>query len=204
MGFFSDLTGSSAKKAIKKSSKQAKADLGAGYTEGNQYYNQAADLFKPYADQGTQANQIYNQAIGLGTPEEQTAAQQRYFSDPAMAAVLGQQTNALLRKYNAGGSGTGGGRLALAGTRVGLENYGGWLNRLQGAGQQGLSATGSEAGIRADQGSLRYGYGATLAGNDINTGNALASASQIGINNLLGIVGAGAKLYGAANGVPVK
>jgi endosialidase-like protein len=189
VGFFGSLTGSDQKKDLKKGKKASDAALKAGYEGGNQFFGQAADLYNPYVSQGTQANTLYGQALGLGTPEEQVASQQRFFQDPAMQAVLGQQSNALLRKFNAGGSGTGGGKLALAGTRVGLENYNNYLNRLQGMGTQGLQATGAQAGVRQDQGNLRYGYGASLAGQETNFSNAMAANRTAGVNNLLNAAG---------------
>jgi hypothetical protein len=196
VGFFGSFFGSDQKKDLKKGKKASDAALKSGYEEGNQYFGQAADLYNPYVSQGTQANTLYGQALGLGTPEEQTAASQRYFQDPAMQAVLGQQSNALLRKFNAGGSGTGGGRLGLAGARVGIEQYGNWLNRLQGQGTQGLQATGAQAGVRQDQGNLRYGYGASLAGQETNFANAMAANRSTGINNLLNTIGTVGKAAG--------
>lgn len=129
---------------------------------------------------------MYGHAIGLGTDEQRTAAQSRYFSDPAMSAILGQSSNRLLRQLNARGN-TYGGKAALAGARVGLENYEGWLNRLMGQGQQGGQYAGQQAAIRSGQGDLRYGFGATKAGQEINYGNARAENRNTGINNLLNI-----------------
>jgi hypothetical protein len=101
----------------------------------------------------------------------------------------------LLRKYTSPGSGTGGGRLALAGARVGVENYGGWLNRLQGVGQQGAQTATQQSNIRLGQGDLAWGYGATRAGQETSYGNARAQAQSLGVNNLLNLGGTIAKAY---------
>jgi hypothetical protein len=171
--------------------------LQAGYDEAQPYYDEAFDLFTPYAEQGQQANQLYGHAIGLGTDEEREAAQSRFFSDPAMQSILGDQSNALLRQLNARGN-TYGGKAALAGARVGRENYEGWLNRLMGQGQQGGQYAGQQASIRSGQGDLRYGFGATKAGQEINYGNARAENRNTGINNLLNVAGTAAKGVEAA------
>lgn len=113
-------------------------------------------------------------------------------------AQLGQESNKLLRNLNARGSGPG--VQALAANRVATENYSGWLNRLQGVGQQGLQATGAQAGVRGAQSDLNWGYGASRAGQETNYGNARAAAQGIGWNNLLGAIGAGAKAYSAFSG----
>src|SRR5690606_18835459 len=139
-----DLTGASARKDLRRSKAASDRELQAGYDEAQPFYNEAFDLFTPYAEQGAEANKLYGHAIGLGTDEERSAAQGRYFSDPAMSAVLGQESNRLLRQLNARGN-TYGGKAALAGARVGLENYEGWLNRLSGQGQQGGQYAGQQA-----------------------------------------------------------
>ncbi len=204
MGFLSSFFGGDQRKDIRNASKQANAYLDEGYGSAQGYNEQAYNELEPWATEGLAANRTYQQAIGLGTPEERATAQARYFDDPAMQDVLGQQTNALLRKFNASGSGTGGGRLALAGARVGLENYGGWLNRLQGLGAQGGQYATGQAGIRQGQADTAWGYGATKAGNAINTGNAVAGTRNVGINNLLGAVGTAAKAYTAFSDVRLK
>jgi hypothetical protein len=90
-----------------------------------------------------------------------------------------------------------GGAAALAGQRVLLHNYGNWMDRYRDQGSQGFQAAGAQAGIQTQQGDNAYGYGATKAGNQINYGNAMASARGIGVNNLLGAVGAGIGGYNA-------
>lgn len=199
MGFLSDLFGGSARKDLRRSKAASDAALDSGYADASGMYDQAGAMYDPYAQRGEQGSATYSQAIGLGTPEEQAAAQQRYFNDPAMQQVLGQQSNALLRRYNSQGSGTGGGRLALAGTRVGLENYGGWLDRVKGVGDQGLAATGAKSNVLLGKGDMRFGLGATKAGSEINFGNAMSQSRSTGINNLLNIAGTAAKVYAASD-----
>lgn len=197
MGFLQDLTGASARKDLRNAKKKSDAELQAGYDESQPFYEQAYGEYEPYATSGGEANRLYSAAIGLGSDEERAAAQERYFSDPAMAAVLDQSSNRLLRQLNARGN-TYGGKAALAGARVGLENYSGWLDRLMGQGNQGLTVANARAGIRSGQGDLRYGFGATKAGQEINYGNARAENRNTGINNLLNIAGTATKAIGTA------
>jgi hypothetical protein len=200
LGFFSDFFGGSARKDLRNAKAASDKELDAGYDEAQPFYNEAFDLFTPYAEQGQQANEMYGHAIGLGTDEQRSAAQGRYFSDPAMSAILDQSSNRLLRQLNARGN-TYGGKAALAGARVGLEGYEGWLNRLSGQGQQGGQYAGQQAAIRTGQGDLRYGYGATKAGQETSFGNAMAESRSMGINNLLNLAGSAAK---AAAAIPAS
>lgn len=197
MGLFDNLTGGASRRDIKKSRDKAAGYVQSGYDEAQPRYEEAYQLFEPYAESGQQANERYNQLLGLGTPEERDAAQQTYLDDPAFQGMLGLESNRLLKQLNARGQ-TYGGTAALAGARVGLEGYGNYLNRLQGQGQQGFNASTNQANIRTGQGDMRYGLGTTLAANEINAGNAIAGTRSTGINNLLGAVGTVSEAAGNA------
>lgn len=186
--------GGSARKDLRRSKAASDAALKEGYTGANANLNQAYDLYTPYAESGQQGSSLYNQAIGIGTPEQRTAAQGIYLNDPMQQAQLGQSSNALLRNLNARGAGPG--VQALGASRVSAENYGNWLNRLQGVGQQGLAATGAQAGVRGSQAELNYGYGATRAGQETSFGNAMGASRNILTNNLLNAAGTAAKFFG--------
>ena len=203
MGFFGSLFGGDQRKDLKRAKKKSDAALQSGYDEAQPFYDEAVGMFEPYAQSGQQANERYNQLLGLGTPEERDAAQAIYQSDPAFQGMLGLESNRLLKQLNARGQ-TYGGTAALAGARVGLEGYGNYLNRLQGQGAQGLGATGAQSAIRAGQGDLRYGFGATQAGQETSFGNAMAESRNTGINNLLNIAGTGAKAAAAFSDIRVK
>jgi hypothetical protein len=198
VGFFGSLFGGDQRKDLKRAKAKSDAALQSGYDEAQPFYDEAVGMFEPYAQSGQQANERYNQLLGLGTTEERDAAQQVYQSDPAFQGMLGLESNRLLKQLNARGK-TYGGTAALAGARVGLEGYNGYLNRLQGQGAQGLGATGAQSAIRAGQGDLRYGLGATQAGQDTSFGNAMAESRNTGINNLLSIAGTAAKAYAASD-----
>jgi len=184
VGFFSNLTGGDSRRDVRRSKAEAERLMTEGYEGAQPFYEQAYGEFAPYAEGGGAAQTRYNQLLGLGTADERAAGQQTYLDDPMFSSMLGQQSNALLRQLNARGS-TYGGKAALAGARVGIENYNQYLNRLQGQGQQGMQAANARAGIRSGQGDMLYGFKSSLAGNEINAGNAIAGTRNTGINNLL-------------------
>lgn len=179
---------------MRRSKAASDAALASGYEKAGTRLDQAYDQYQPYAEGGLQGYNTYNQAIGLGTPEQQTAAQGLYLNDPMQQAQLEQGSNALLRNINARGGGMG--VKSLGASRVATEQYGNWLNRLQGVGQQGLQTAGAQAGVRGSQAELDYGYGSTRAGQETNFGNAMSASRNIGINNLLNVAGTAAKFFG--------
>lgn len=203
MSFWSDFTGNSARDDLTIAKGKADKALREGYNTANTRYDQAYGEYAPYADVGAQGmadNDVYRQAIGLGTAEQQTAAQDRYFNDPALERAMQPQFNAMQRYLNARGSAAGG-KASLAAARVANEGYQGWLDRTRDVGQNamatGFNASNARAGIRAGQGDLAYGYGATKAGNAINYGNAAAGTRGILSNNLMNLAGTAAKAFAA-------
>lgn len=200
MGFFSDFTGASARKDVNAANSKANAALDKGYNASQGYYDEAADSFDPYVDQGGKASTFYGNALGLYGDEARAAAQDTIASDPMWSGKLALDSNNVLKNLNARGMGASG-AAALAGQRVLTENYGNWLDRYANLGRQGFEATGQKAGVLTGQGDAAYGYGATKAANAINYGNAMAGTRNTGINNVLGILGTAAKGYTAFNGV---
>ncbi len=196
MGLFSNFFGGDSRKDLRAGKAAADKALQEGFDTANTRYDEASSLYDPYAQRGEQGAQAYYNAL-LGTQQQKQALYDNYTNDPGMQGMLGLQSNALLRQLNSQGSGTGGGKLALAGARVAQEGYGNFLNSLNGLGSQGLAATGAQSGIRQGQGDMAMGYGATRAGNAVNYANAMSSTRSAGLNNLLGLVGAGTRAVGA-------
>jgi len=196
MGFFSSFTGSAQRKDIRNANNQANAALDKGYADSQGYYGQAASAYDPYVEAGSKGQDTYNALLGLNGADARSSAQGMLTSDPLFQGGLAQDSNALLRNLNARGA-SGGGQAQLAAQRVLQQNYGTYLDRYRDAGQQGFQATGAQSNVRAAQGDNAYGYGATKAGQAINYGNAMASSRNIGLNNLLGVVGTGISGYNA-------
>lgn len=201
MGFFSFLNGDSQRDDIKASYNASNKALKTGYDTSQGYYDDAAGSFDPYVEQGGKASTFYGNALGLNGDEARSEAQGTIASDPLWSGKFALDSNNVLKNLNARGLGASG-AAALAGQRVLTENYGNWLDRYANLGQQGLQATGQQAGIRTAQGDAAYGYGATKAANSINYGNAMAGTRNTGINNVLGILGTAAKFVNPMGGMP--
>lgn len=203
MGFFGDLwggfTGESQKKALAAGKQASDAALQSGYDQGKPYLQQASNAFAPYAQSGQQANQFYNDALGLNGDAARTTATNTLTSNPLFQGQLGQDSNAMSRILNAQGA-SGGGKAQLAAQRVFQQTAGNWLDRYAQQGQQGLQAANGQANAFTNQGNYEYGYGATRAGQETQNANAMAQASGIGINNLLGVAGLGVKAAGLFGG----
>ncbi len=196
MGFFSAFTGKAQKKDLMRADAKATAALDQGYGQQQGYYDQAAGLMDPYAQEGRQAGTFYNNALGLNGADAANEAYGTMAGNPIFQGQLAQDSNAVARMLNARGAG-GGGQAQLAGQRVFQQNMGNWLDRYKQQGQQGFQATNALAGLRTGQGDNAMGYGATKAGQSINYGNALAASRGIGVNNLMGLAGTALKAYGA-------
>lgn len=196
MGFFDFLSGSDARKDIRKSSQQANQYLDQGYGQSQGFYNQAGELLSPFVESGGKAQTFYNDLLGLNGTDARSTAQGTLTSDPLFQGGLAEDSNALLKQLNARGMGAGG-TSALAAQRVLQQNYGNWLDRYNQAGQQGFNAATAAGNLKAAQGDNAYGFAATKAGNAINTGNAIAQTRNTGVNNILNLLGTGVKTYNA-------
>lgn len=196
MSFFSNFFGSSAQADIRKANKQATNALETGYGQQTQFYDQAAGLYNPYVTEGRNASTRYNDLLGLNGAGAAGTAYSDLASLPAFQGQLASDSNAVLKNLNARGMG-GGGTAAMAGQRVFQQNIGNWLDRYAQAGRDGFQATNSLANVRQTQGDNAMGYGATRANQATQYGNAMAQSRNIGINNLIGLVGAVGNAYGS-------
>ena len=201
MGFFDSFTGKAQQREISRANASANKTLDQQYGVSQDFYNQARGSYDPYVQSGQQGQQFYNNALGLGGQQAMQDAYGTITSNPMFQNQLDQSSNAMMRYLN-GRGGAAGGTGQIAAQRVFQGNIGNWLDRYQGLGQQGLQATGAQAGLTAQQGDNAFGYGATKAGNAINYGNAMAQAKGIGVNNMLNLAGAIAKAAGAFMGMP--
>lgn len=196
MGFFGSFTGSDQRQDINAANKKANAALDSGYKTSQGFYDQAAGSFDPFVSSGVAGQKMYGDLLGLNGGDARSSAQDIITSDPLWSGKLGEDTNAVLKNLNARGMGASG-AAALAGQRVLAQNYGQVLDRYQDMGRTGLSATGQQAGVRTAQGDAAYGFGATKANQALQYGNAMAQTRNMGINNVLGALGTGAKIVGA-------
>jgi hypothetical protein len=199
MGFLSDLvgsfTGAAARKELQAGKTQADAALASGYGDARADYTNAMQSYDPYVQSGQQANTFYNNALGLNGDAARTAATNTLASNPIFSGELGADYMATQRAGNAAGWGAG--KEALAGQRVYQQNAGSFLDRYRDQGQQGLQATGAKSNALMARGDLAYGYGATRAGNEINSANALAENRGTFARNVSGALGLGVNALNA-------
>lgn len=214
MSFFSAFTGADAKSHVKKSSAEAINYLDTGATAARGDITTGADkaygYIDPFVSGGARANDQYLDYIGANGPEAQARAYAAFQHDPGFEAELQGGINALDRSATArGGLYSGAAMKGVADygrTKIG-ESFSRRINHLAGAAGQGFQAAGAGASIASNTGNmlgnLSFGLGQQKASNAINKGNAMAQASNIGVNNFLNLAGTAAKAF-AASDIRVK
>jgi len=167
MGFLSALTGSSTGKATMNAANKNESLIKGFQTTGNNIINTGEDksagaldsaigAYQPWVTSGTAANNLYGDAIGLNGAEGNARATDAFHTGPGYGFALDQGTQAALRGASAAGMLNSGNTLtALTQFGQGLadQEYGSWLDRLNGVSGQGLSAAGGQAqgyGAKAD------------------------------------------------------
>jgi hypothetical protein len=167
MGFLSALTGSSTGKATMNAANQNKGLITGLQTTGNNIINtgeansaaaldSAIGAYAPWVKTGKAANTMYSNALGLNGEAGNAAATGAFQTGPGYEFALDQGNQAALRGASAAGMLNSGNTLtALTQFGQGLANqeYGSWLDRLNGVSGQGLSAAGGQAqgyGAKAD------------------------------------------------------
>ena len=96
----------------------------------------------------------------------------------------------LRRQYNARGMGMSGAAdlaVSRANLQQGSSDYNNYLSRLQGQGQEGMQASGAQAGLYQGLGNAGMQYGQTQAGNAINYGTAQAQNDTNSVSNILAL-----------------
>ena len=187
--------------------KSARKDIDKGIAAVNQGQTSAADAFKtygaqasgelaPYRDQGAKAFTTYNDTLGVNGADARTAAQGTYLSDPILAAQRALDLKQSGRAANASGNFSSG-TAALADSRIRLQNYGDWQNRLAGVGQQGQQAATTTAGIDQNTGAGVAGTYQNAAGQTAGLYGQRAQTENTLGQNIIGLAGVGASAFGA-------
>ncbi len=206
MSIIGAFTGADQQADITAAKGKADAALAAGNTAEQAGYGHAIDQFAPYSQTGTRANAMYANATGVnGQPAHDAAAKGFATGDPFRQQNEDYANEQLKRTFAARG-GTYSGNAMLAAARGSLErgstDWNNWLNRLQGQAGQGFAAAGSTANLMAGQGNAAMGYGQTVAGNEINYGNAMASHENDAFTNTISGLNAAGNVIGAVTGMP--
>lgn len=192
MGFLSSLMGTDVGKATQKAAGQNQSILTNFQNAGNQIINtgeqkssgalnQAVGNYNPYLKTGAGASTTLGNALGINGAQGNAAAQGAFQAGPGYQFAMDQGNQAALRAASAGGSLTSGNTLtALTQFGQGLANqeYGGWLDRLSGAANQGLSAANGQGSALGGLANLYQG----TAGDRLGLESGVAQG-RMGINN---------------------
>ncbi len=194
-GLIDSFTGKGARKDIDKGIGAVNEKTGKSVAALQQGGADALGYMKDYRDQGGSAFKMYGDTLGVNGTGARDTAQNTYLSDPILQKQLELQQKQRGWSSNSRG-GYGSGADTLAASRVNLQGYGDWQNRLAGAGQQGQAAAGASADIAqrtaaGEAGAYGAGSGAvaSLYGERAKTENALAQ-------NGLGVAGLFTKYMG--------
>lgn len=194
MGFFSSLLGKDSERLARQGAAAQRGEINTGLGAQQGYYRQADERLAPYETRGNEANAMYA-ALLRGDPE----AVQQFQSNPLLQGNIGQASNAMLRYLNARGGATGG-RGLVAAQEVAQRGAMDFLDRYGQLGQQGLQVAGARSNLLTGMGENEMGAAAMRAGvTGQEFSNRIAAKNQ-GVNNLLGLIGAGTKIATAGWG----
>jgi hypothetical protein len=223
MGLFDLFSSNNEKKAAKAQKAGLNAGRDAAYGEldkglgaYNQYAGQAQGYYQPYADTSLKANSSYADALGLNGADGNARTTAAFQAGPGYEFAMDQGLQQLERRASARGALGGGGLTADSiGYAQGLANqeYGNYLDRLQGLQTQGVGIAGNQAGIATGQGAAAYDTYGNRAniGWQAETGKGQADAQyqmskdQTGANIFNAITGGlslGGKLLGIGGYAP--
>lgn len=211
-GLIDSFTGESAKRAINET-KDNQLSI-AGQTRDGQistaksYGEQARGYFQPFLGQGGQSYNLYNDTLGVNGADARTRAQDLYNSDDMLARQRDLDLKRTNQQLNAGGNYNrtySTGPQSLADSRVRLQGYGNWQDRLQAGGQQGFAAANALAGTTQNEGNQVYGaYGnyGNAAGNAWGQyGQQMPIASNAFAQNVIGLAGTVARAFNPLGGI---
>ena len=168
MGFLSTLFGGGAASDAVKDNRElignlkdgGKKIISTGEKNSANALNSAISGYSPYTKAGAGAVSMYSNALGLNGAKGNTAATNAFQTGPGYQFALDQGTQAALRGASAAGMLNSGNTLtALTGYGQGLANqeYGGWLDRLNGLSNTGLSAANGQANAYGSLANLYQG-----------------------------------------------
>ena len=164
--------------------------LGSAYTTGrndlSQGYGQAANDVRtgieglnPWVERGNQAGAMYGNALGLNGAAGNQAATSAFQAGPGYEWQRDQAVDGAARKANALGISASGNTLdaiTRLGSNLANQEYGSWLDRLNGVNTQGQAAATSQLGGYQNLGALAAQGGAAQATLAQNYGQNQAAA----------------------------
>lgn len=136
-------------------------------------------------------------ALGANGPEGNTRATDAFHAGPGYQYAVDQSLDGIARSAAARGADVGGNTLAALSDRAGNmanQEYGGWVDRLNGYVSPELQATGGQAGYMGMKAPVFTGTAGNIAGLGTNTTNGIANqntqsanAEMAGSGNLWGL-----------------
>lgn len=168
MGFFDSLTGKNIGKATMKAINENR-DLLTGYgNQANQYINtgeqqsigaldKAAGAYAPWATTGADAAALSADALGLNGADGNARATGAFQAGPGYQFAVDEGMRGAERAASASGMLASGNlldELQRRGQGYASQEFGSWLDRLNGMSSQGLSAAGGQAGAYGTQAGL--------------------------------------------------
>lgn len=198
MGFFQSFMGNDQRRDIQKANKKATKYINTGYDDTMGFKNQAYGLYDPVTQQGRAAYDLYTNALGLNGGDKAQSASDTIYNNPLFRDMNNYTQRENQALFNSRGD-SAGGNAQWAAQDVTQKNLMNYLAMIRGVGDRGDQATNAQANIRLGQGDLAWGRAGTLAGQEINKGNALAAARSIGPQNMINLAGT---VVSAATGMP--
>lgn len=211
MGLFDAFMGNSQRKDLEAANAEARAALEQGRTESigtrNEFLGRSTELLQPQIGVGADAINKLRVATGLEGEEAEAEYLNSLRDDPRLQESLTQELGQIEDSAAARGGLFSGNTLKALQDRTALrvgDVRRDRVNELFGLAGIGAGATSQAAGFTQQTGQdiadTQFGTGQLRANNAVNFGNAMAESRGIPINNLLGLVNAGASAAGAYYG----
>jgi hypothetical protein len=140
--------------------------LDQGYDTAREYGERAYDAFTPYTTAGQTAFSQYQDAIGMNGDEGRTRALGAFRAGPGYQWQVDEATKAAANRASSLGLAASGNTLdaiTRLGSNLADQEYGSYLDRLNGVTQLGYNATGQQAGALRDLGTLATSHGTQRA-----------------------------------------
>jgi hypothetical protein len=216
MGIFDIFTGDSAKKAAEENKRlieankaEGTATLTAGQNNALGALDQASGLYGGLASKYGRATTLGLDGLGVNGSEGNARATAAFRAGPGYQFAVDQSLDGINRSAAARGMSIGGNTLAALSDRAGNmanQEYGSWLDRLNGYVSPELSATGGQAAAIGAKAPVYTTTASNIANLGTNTTNGVANqttqaanAEMQGSSNLWGF---GLNLAKLAAGIP--
>lgn len=191
MGLFDIFTGAPAKEAAAKNAAllaqnkaEGTATLQGGQNNAIGALDQATGYYNPLISKYGKATSLGLDALGVNGPEGNTRAVDAFHAGPGYQYAVDQSLDQVARKSNALG-GIGGNTLAALSDRAGNmanQEYGSWLDRLNGYVSPELSASSGAAGTTAAKAPVYTQTANSIANLGTNTANGIADQNTQSAN----------------------